>query len=154
VPVDRNWTVPETQQPEISEDPEGNLLITPRVVRDDDPDALVEAVLEVVAIQRRIGGTVQIASQRAEIAPNVVITESYIFAFNSFTPLVRRLPRDEPQQEGAEPLTVEEREANEDVHLDERELEMHFPEESPLADLVEQAQAEEPAEPEPAAAVE
>jgi hypothetical protein len=79
--------------------PEGNLLVTPRVVNDDDPDSLVEAVLEVVAILRRVGGTVQIASQRAEIAPGVVITESYIFAYNSFTPLVRRLPRDEPQQE-------------------------------------------------------
>jgi hypothetical protein len=153
VPVDRNWTVPEDQQPEISFDPEGNLLVTPRVVRDDDPDGLVEAVLEVVAIQRRIGGTVQIASQRAEIAPGVVITESYIFAYNSFTPLVRRLPRDEPQQEGDEPLTDEEADT-EGVHLDERELEMHFPEGSAARDLVEQAQAEEPAEAEPAAAVE
>jgi hypothetical protein len=71
VPVDRNWTVPEDeQQPEVSFDGEGNLLVTPRVVNDDDTDSLVEAVLEVVAILRRVGGTVQIASQRAEIAPN------------------------------------------------------------------------------------
>lgn len=156
MPVDRNWTVPEDEQqkPEVSFDGEGNLLVTPRVVNDADTDSLVEAVLEAVAILRRVGGTIQIASQRGEIAPNLVITESYIFAYHSFTPLVRRLPRDEPQQEGAEPLTAEEREANEDVHLDERELEMHFPGESALANVVEQAQAEQPAEPEPAAAVE
>jgi hypothetical protein len=70
---------------------EGNLLVTPRVVNDADDGLARGGGLEAVAILRRVGGTIQIASQRGEIAPNVVITESYIFAYNSFTPLVRRL---------------------------------------------------------------
>jgi hypothetical protein len=153
VPVDRNWTVLEDEQhkPEISYDGEGNLLITPRVVNDDDPDSLFAAVWEVVAILRRVGGTVQMASQRVEIAPKLHITESYIFAYNSFTPLVRKLAdaaheADEADDDLEDPP--------QSADLDEQELAMHFPGESALANVVEQAQAEEPAEPEPAAAVE
>lgn len=94
MPVDRNWNILEDPErmPEISFDPEtGDLLIQPRVVRDDDPDSLLEAVFEAIGILRRVGGTIQIASQRGELAPQVVVTESFIFAYNSFTPLVRRL---------------------------------------------------------------
>jgi hypothetical protein len=153
VPVDRNWTVPEDEQqkPEVSFDGEGNLLVTPRVVNDADTDSLVEAVLEAVAILRRVGGTIQIASQRGEIAPNLVVTESYIFAYHSFTPLVRRLPDPEANHEADDVDDVPE---EGDVQLDERELEMHFPEGSPLAEVARKAAAEEPAEAEPAAAVE
>jgi hypothetical protein len=140
VPVDRSWTVPEDHQPDISWDEEGNLVLTPRVVRDDDDDALASAMIEAISILRRVGGTIQIASQRGEVAPKVVITESYIFAYNSFTPLVRRLDGD------AEPHEVDDAPEADD-------LEQHFPD-GGMSDVLADVEAEVPA-PEPdAAAVE
>lgn len=150
MPVERAWTVPEDPQhlPNVELTQDGDLLVQPRVVRDDDYDSLQQTVLEAIAILRHVGGTIQIASQRGEIAPKVVVTESYIFAYNSFTPLVRRL--DQPAEQAAdlpEPggdLTAE-------------EIAQHFPDvgEGALGDVVSQAQAEEPAEdPLAAAAVE
>lgn len=125
MPVERRWSVPETEGPEIGFDEAGNLLITPRVVQDHDTDALEAAVWEAIAIMRRVGGTIQIASQRGEIAPQVVITESYIFAYHSFTPLVRRLEDDEPGD-----------------GLNAEQIAAHFPEGSPGAEIVAEAQAE------------
>lgn len=127
MPVDRRWSVPETEGPEIGFDEAGNLLITPRVVQDHDTDALEAAVWEAIAIMRRVGGTIQIASQRGEIAPQVVITESYIFAYHSFTPLIRKLEDEGPEDPGE--LTAD-------------ELAAHFPEGSPGAEIVAEAQAE------------
>jgi hypothetical protein len=136
VPVERNWSVPEDEhrQPHIGVTADGDLFVQPRVVRDDDPDGLLEAAFEVVSILRRVGGTIQIAAQRAEVAPDVVVTESYIFAYNSFTPLVRRLG-DAPQAaDEPEPLTKE-------------EIAAHFPaDESPMQQIVEEAKQEEPAD--------
>ena len=95
MPVDRNWTVPEENVPLVSYGESGELIIhPPRVVADDDETALAASVIEAIAILRRVGGTIQIASQRAPIAPGLVVTESYVFAYNSFTPLVRKLEED------------------------------------------------------------
>lgn len=131
MPVERHWTVPEEQGPQITQTPEGDLLIQPRVVADGDGDALVESVFEAVAILRRVGGTIQIASQRAELAPGLVVTESYIVAYNSFTPLIRRLADEEqlavPDQ-GNDDLTAE-------------EIEQHFPP-GGMDDVLEQARDE------------
>jgi hypothetical protein len=144
VPVDRQWTVPEDEQhlPNISVTEDGDLLVQPRVVHEDDSDATLEALLEALAILRRVGGTIQIASQRGEVAPNVVVTESYIFAYNSFTPLVRRL----------------EQQDFEEGHADDVGDEHDFPsmEEGAAGEAIAQAQAEVPAdaEPEPAGIVE
>lgn len=147
MPVDRQWTVPEDEQhlPDVSFTEEGDLLVSARVVRDDDADSTLETLLEALAILRRVGGTIQIASQRGEIAPNVVVTESYVFAYNSFTPLVRRLEQEEP--EAGQPT-------DDDLTDDERAA--HFPpmDEGAAGDAIAQAQAEVPAEPEPVAAVE
>lgn len=107
MPVERAWTVPDDQQPELAVMPDGDLLVQPRVVNDDDEDGLAAAVYEAVAILRRVGGTIQIASQRGEIGPQVIVTESFIFAYNSFTPLVRRLGDQQPQPEEAEFPPVE-----------------------------------------------
>lgn len=140
MPVERNWTVPEDQhhQPEIGLTEDGDLLLQPRVIRDDDPDSLFDAVAEVVSILRRVGGTIQIASQRAEVAPNLVVTESYIFAYNSFTPLVRRLdPQDDARLAHEQPA--------EGDGLSADEAEMHFPG-GALEEAIEQAQAEQPAD--------
>jgi hypothetical protein len=103
VPVERVWTVPDDQGPELSVMPDGDLLVQPRVVSDDDEDGLAAAVYEALAILRRVGGTIQIASQRAEIGPQVVVTESFIFAYNSFTPLVRRLDQ-QPEEADFPPV--------------------------------------------------
>lgn len=138
MPVERMWSVPEDQVPEIGLSAEGDLLIQPRVVRDDDPDALHEAVLEVLAILRRVGGTVQIASQRGEVAPNVVVTESYVFGYNSFTPLVRRLEDGQVEQHP-------DAEGGDDTELTADELAQHFPEGGPLAEVAQQALEETPA---------
>jgi hypothetical protein len=121
MPVERVWTVPDDQGPELSVMPDGDLLVQPRVVSDDDEDGLAAAVYEALAILRRVGGTIQIASQRAEIGPQVVVTESFIFAYNSFTPLVRR--------------------------LDQQPEEATFPsvEDTELGDAIAEAQEEEPA---------
>jgi hypothetical protein len=124
VPVDRRWSVPEDQGPEIGVDQDGNLLVTPRVVQDSDTDALAEAVWEAIAILRRVGGTIQIASQRGEIVPEVVVTESYVFAYHSFTPLVRKLDGN-PVDNGLSD-----------------EIAAQFPEDSPGAEVVAEAQAE------------
>lgn len=133
MPVERMWTVPEDQVPEIGVTADGDLLIQPRVVRDDDPDALAEAVWEAIAILRRVGGTIQIASQRAEIAVNVVVTESFIFGFNSFTPLVRRL------EDAGHP-------DDEMGGLTEEEMAQHFPDGDGVpGDVAEQAADEQPA---------
>lgn len=158
MPVERNFIQPEDEHrlPEISYTAEGDLLVTPRVVHDDDQDGLMQTVLEVLAILRRVGGTIQIGSQRAEIAPNVVITESYIFAYNSFTPLVRRLERPEAHDEQDAGADLTDAELEDAAGLTAEELAQHFPgmEESALGDAIARAQAEQPAEPEPAAAVE
>lgn len=134
MPVERQWTVPEDQGPEIGFDAEGNLLVQPRVVREDDEDALWETFLECRAILRRVGGTIQMASQRVEIAPGVVVTESYIVAYNSFTPLVRKL-HGEDLEDGPE--------ADADA-LSDDEMQQHFPD-GPLADIAVQATQEVPA---------
>lgn len=130
MPVDRVWTVPEDPQrlSKVELTQEGDLLIQPRVVRDDDYDGLQQAILEAIAILRHVGGIIQIASQRGEIAQSVIITESYIFAYNSFTPLVRRL---------------EEAEGN--VELTEEEMARHFPDpaDGQLGDVLAQAEDEE-----------
>lgn len=139
MPVERAWTVPEDPQhlPNVQLTQDGDLLVTPRVVADNDYDALQQTVLEVLAILRHVGGTIQIASQRGEVAPSVVVTESYIFAYNSFSPLVRRLE----QTDG-------------NVELTEEELAEHFPDlrDGQMGDVIEQAKAEENAEADPAAA--
>lgn len=129
MPVERNWTVPEDNIPLVSVDDDGNLVIhPPRVVGSHDEDSLYVAIVEAISHLRDIGGTIQIASQRAEVAPNVVATESYIFAFSSFTPLVRRLPREDAPAPDLSP----------------DEVAQHFPE-GPLEDLAAEAEAEEPA---------
>jgi hypothetical protein len=122
VPVERAWAVEDDQQPELSVTPEGDLLVQPRVVREEDEDALTAAVYEALAILRRVGGTIQVASQRAEIAPQVVVTESLIFAYNSFTPLVRRLGDQQPEETPFPPI-----------------------EDTDLGDAIAEAQQEEPA---------
>jgi hypothetical protein len=129
VPVQRNWTI----------------LEQPLVVRDDEPDQLHEAVLEVLAILRRVGGTIQIASQRVEIAPNVGVTESFVFAYNSFTPIVRRVGEEE-QDEHLEHL-------EDDRELTE-ELADHFPPGALENALQDVADAEQPAAPAPTPAME
>lgn len=136
MPVDRNWTVPEDprRQPLVSYDEEGNLVISPpQVVSDSDYDALDEMVREVVAILRHVGGTVQMASQRGEIAKKVVVTESYVVAYHSFTPLVRKL-QDAP--------------ATDDGELTDDEIATHFPptEDTPLGETIASAQSEVPAD--------
>jgi hypothetical protein len=120
VPVERNWTVPEQEGPQITQTPDGDLLIQPRVIADGDGDALVEAVFEVVAILRRVGGTVQIGAQRGEVAPNLVVTQSYIFAYNSFTPLVQRLEQQQFEEGHADDV-------GDDEPLTPGEIEQHFP---------------------------
>lgn len=140
MPVDRNWTVPENRQPLISFDEGGNLVVHPHVVADDDDDALAVAVWEAIAILRRVGGTLQVASQRAEIAPNAVVTESYIFGYSSFTPLVRRF---------ADQAEAEEEMPTADGPLTANELADHFP--GTALDQVQQQAADEvPARDEPA----
>lgn len=139
MPVDRNWIVPEDPQrlPSVQLTQDGDLLVQPRVVRDDDYDSLQQTVLEVIAILRHVGGTIQIASQRGELAPSVVVTESYIFAYNSFSPLVRRLE----QTDGNVELTPD-------------EIAEHFPgfADGQMGDVVEQAREEEAATADEAAA--
>jgi hypothetical protein len=99
VPVDRNWTI----------------LEQPIVIRDDDPDELEQGVYEILAILRRVGGTVQIASQRRELAPGAYVTESYIVAYSSFVPLIGRVEHDA----GADVVAGDE--------LTAEEIAQHFP---------------------------
>lgn len=136
MPVERNWTI----------------LEQPLVVRDDDHDELTEAVFEAIAILRRVGGTIQIASQRVEIAKNVGVTESFVFAYNSFTPIVRRAG-EPPQPEPVQAIADGDLEGDGDLTAD--EMAQHFPDAGGLQEAVDEiAAAEQPAVSEPAVAVE
>ena len=75
-----------------------------------DPDALPNALLELNGLMARVGGVMQMATRRTEIAPGRVETLAVVFRWRSFVPMDRsqdapELERDgTPEQEAAEPL--------------------------------------------------
>jgi hypothetical protein len=89
----------EMREPETDDGiPEGwELDGLPLQVPDDD-DALFALTLDVLRILRRVGGVVQIAAVRKEIAPGTKLyrTYEYIARWNSYSPPVKG---DEPVPE-------------------------------------------------------
>lgn len=94
-PSERVWTVelfvpnPETGAPE------------------HDPAALPNALLELVGLMARVGGVVQMASRRAEVAPGRIETIGVVFRWQSFVP-VDKGGQEPPPAEAADPGEAEE----------------------------------------------
>jgi hypothetical protein len=92
IPEDNGYDVPEGWEP----DGEGF------TVSAEQPDSLFQAVADATTILRHIGGVVQIAPVRRELAPGVFVTVEYAFRWNSYAPPVRDEVAPEAQPEVAE----------------------------------------------------
>lgn len=75
----------------------------PLTVGLQDQDELYAAMTEAVSILTRIGGSVIIAAERTQIAPDVWQTTGYIFKWSSFFPGKRLEPMEqEPELAAAD----------------------------------------------------
>lgn len=117
-PAERVWTVPTGYV-------DDNGLWVP------DVNALTTALLELQGLMFRVGGVMQIATRRQEIAPDRIETTAMVFRWRSFVPVDRsqqapvREQDGTPEQAAAAPLPT--------------------PEEMPVEDEPLEAEAEEPA---------
>lgn len=79
-----------------------------------DGQALATSLLEIQGLLLRVGGVVQIATRRQEIAPGRIETTAIVYRWRSFVPVDRSQeapPRERdgtPEQEAAEPLPTPE----------------------------------------------
>lgn len=63
----------------------------------EDQQDVHDALVEATAILTRIGGSIIVAAERAQIAPDIWETSAYIFKWSSFFPGKRIEPTTEPQ---------------------------------------------------------
>lgn len=56
----------------------------------EDTDALEEAVRAAATVTRFIGGVVQIAAIREEVAPKIFVPREYVWRWNSYLPPVKQ----------------------------------------------------------------
>lgn len=67
----------------------------------EQPQALTTALLECVGIISRLGGVIQMASRRQEIAPGWVVTVAVVFRWRSFVPVDRAQEAPPAEQDGS-----------------------------------------------------
>jgi hypothetical protein len=80
---DRETRIPE----EFLQAPEGwELDGDPVTCPVEDQDALEEAIRAAATVTRFIGGVVQIAAIREEVAPKIFVPREYVWRWNSFLP--------------------------------------------------------------------
>lgn len=67
-----------------------------------DPEALPTALLELNGLMTRVGGVMQMATRRAEIAPGRVETLAVVFRWRSYVPLDKSQEAPAMEQDGTE----------------------------------------------------
>lgn len=87
IPEDNGYEVPEGWEP----DTEGF------TVSAEQTDSLFQSVIDATTILRHIGGVVQIAPVRRELAPGIYVTTEYVFRWNSYSPPVKDEPAEEAE---------------------------------------------------------
>jgi hypothetical protein len=97
---DREMREPETDEPI----PEGWELNGQPIQVPDEDDALFALTLDVLRILRRVGGVIQIAAVRKEVAPGTKLFETveYVARWNSYSPPVPSQPVENGEPVGAE----------------------------------------------------
>ena len=95
---ERDWSIEEQWEPGYELDDDEAVEVS-----EDDEDTLALALEEATSVLRRIGGIIQVAAIRREIAPGMWEMQGYQFRWNSYVPGQRNEETPPKAQRGKPP---------------------------------------------------